>query len=287
MNAEQKQRAMQMLRRFSQANPRTLHADNAAVDMAALLQELIEAQNPEARLVSYSPDGRTCTLDIDGVEHYYDELIDAPEVEPVAWMVKNGFVCSMIYRSKKDADNYAADQQKRHDLSGSLASFCVIPLYTAPPAPIVPDGWRSFLTDVITAAGLLEHGKRDKGLASRIGKFAFDAMLSAQQQEPPANLEPSREQLTQLINGLDRCFVEGSKREFLRVWIRDWTLHKLPPADLVRDAERYRWLLRQAWFQQAADRFDFVDGGLQNRFEQCMDAFADAAIERDKQKGQS
>lgn len=66
-----------------------------------------------------------------------------PESEPVAWMVKNGFVCSMIYRSKKDADNYAADQQKRHDLSGSLASFCVIPLYTAPPAPSVPDGWRA------------------------------------------------------------------------------------------------------------------------------------------------
>lgn len=46
MNAEQKQRAMQMLRRFSQANPRTLHADNAAVDMATLLQELIDAPQP-------------------------------------------------------------------------------------------------------------------------------------------------------------------------------------------------------------------------------------------------
>lgn len=43
MNAEQKQRAAQMLRRFSQANPRTLSADNAAVDMAALLHELIDA----------------------------------------------------------------------------------------------------------------------------------------------------------------------------------------------------------------------------------------------------
>ena len=47
MNAEQKQRAMQRLRRFSQANPRTLAADNAAVDMAALLQELIDTSEPE------------------------------------------------------------------------------------------------------------------------------------------------------------------------------------------------------------------------------------------------
>jgi hypothetical protein len=57
------------------------------------------------------------------------------------------------------------------------------------PAPSVPDGWRPFLTDVITAAGLLEHGKRDKGLAGRIGKFAFDAMRAAPTPaEAPADL---------------------------------------------------------------------------------------------------
>ena len=57
-----------------------------------------------------------------------------------------------------------------------------------------------------------------------------------------------------------------------------------PPADLVRYAARYRWLLNQAWFQQAADRFDFTDGGMQNRFEKCMDEFIDAAM---SEKGQS
>ena len=57
-----------------------------------------------------------------------------------------------------------------------------------------------------------------------------------------------------------------------------------PPADVARDAERYRWLLKQAWFQQAADRFDLPDGGLQNRFEKCMDEFIDAAM---SEKGQS
>lgn len=57
------------------------------------------------------------------------------------------------------------------------------------PAPSVPDGWRPFLTDVITAAGLLEHGKRDKGLAGRIGKFAFAAMRAAPTPaEPPADV---------------------------------------------------------------------------------------------------
>ena len=42
MNAEQKQRALQMLRRFDLAVPMTRQADNAAVAMATLLQELIE-----------------------------------------------------------------------------------------------------------------------------------------------------------------------------------------------------------------------------------------------------
>ena len=44
MNEQQKQLALQILRRFEQANPMTRQADNAAVDMAALLQELIAEQ---------------------------------------------------------------------------------------------------------------------------------------------------------------------------------------------------------------------------------------------------
>lgn len=31
------------------------------------------------------------------------EIANAPEAEPVAWMVKNGFVCSAIYQRQKDA----------------------------------------------------------------------------------------------------------------------------------------------------------------------------------------
>ena len=47
MTPEQKQRAMQMLRRFSQTTPMTRTADNAAVAMAALLQDLVDAPEPE------------------------------------------------------------------------------------------------------------------------------------------------------------------------------------------------------------------------------------------------
>lgn len=51
MNAEQKQRALQMLRRFDLAVPMMRQADNAAVAMAALLQELVDA--PETEPVGY------------------------------------------------------------------------------------------------------------------------------------------------------------------------------------------------------------------------------------------
>lgn len=88
MNEEQKQRALQILRRFEQADLMTRQVDGAAVAMATLLQELVDAKEPE---------------------------------------------------------------------------------------PGVPDWLETtqFLTDVTTAAGLLAHGRRDKGLAQRIGDFAF------------------------------------------------------------------------------------------------------------------
>lgn len=47
-------------------------------------------------------------------------------------------------------------------------------LTSAPPSPALLE--YQFLSDVVTAAGLLRYGKRDRGLAERIGRFAFDKM---------------------------------------------------------------------------------------------------------------
>lgn len=52
----------------------------------------------------------------------------APVQEPVAWMVRNGCADYQLMCSKAQADALAAEMQKRHDLSGSLASFVVCPL---------------------------------------------------------------------------------------------------------------------------------------------------------------
>lgn len=59
------------------------------------------------------------------------ELVDAPEAEPVAWMVygRDG-VWLHVVRYEKDVDEYRA------------RGFKVSPFYTAPPAPSVPDGMK-------------------------------------------------------------------------------------------------------------------------------------------------
>ena len=48
---------------------------------------------------------------------------------PVAYAVKNGVVHFQIWYEKDMAERVASEQQKRHDLSGSIAAFHVVPLY--------------------------------------------------------------------------------------------------------------------------------------------------------------
>lgn len=54
--------------------------------------------------------------------------------------------------------------------------------------------------------------------------------------------------------------------------------------ELERDSARYRWILQQAWFQEAFDRFDPDDGGMQDKFEKCVAEIADAAMEQTKNR---
>jgi len=42
-----------------------------------------------------------------------------------------------------------------------------------------------------------------------------------------SRFEPSLEQLNQILDSLEDCHTLESAREYLRVWIRDWTVHKI------------------------------------------------------------
>ena len=66
----------------------------------------------------------------------------------------------------------------------------------------VPDWLETtrFLTDVTTAAGLLEHGRRDKGLARRIGDFVYKYRMLAAAPAAPEVVRDA-ERFIAIING--------------------------------------------------------------------------------------
>lgn len=209
MNAEQKQRAMQMLRRFSQANPRTLQADNAAVDMSALLHELSDAPEPEpALVVKVEPDychrGHYC----EGSKPYINPL----EV----WKLPVG-----------------------------------TKLYTAPPAPSMPE------LEEYDAGALNDFGGGNVGwwqdyIRSELGR-AYE-FYCGQLSAAPTPAEP--------------------------------------PADPVRDAERFVALINEIVANAASPIVDAMmeHEDVHGAGNTTLDGFRkaiDAAIERDKLKGQS
>ena len=60
-------------------------------------------------------------------------------------------------------------------------------LYTTPPAaPMQPVAFKQFLSDVLTAAGLVTHGKQCKDLGERLGEGAMRYMFNP----PAAQSEP-------------------------------------------------------------------------------------------------
>jgi hypothetical protein len=173
------------------------------------------------------------------------EIANAPEPEPVAHAILLPNGATRIWFSDRDSGElWRAREGVEQELT---------PLYTAPPAPSVPDSKTlQFLTDVLTAAGLLRHGKKDAGLATRIA----DESCRIRQQ----------------------LFTQPEQ-----------------PADLVRDAERYRWLrnwTRGAYGIDSKPAFilphvpTVLDQNIMSgSVAQHLDNAIDAAIERDKMKG--
>jgi hypothetical protein len=86
MNAEQQQRALQMLRRFEQAAPMSPQVDNAAVDMAALLHELIDAPEQPTSVPVLTVE---CEPAYWSRGHYYEGT--KPHIDPTAvWKLPIG-----------------------------------------------------------------------------------------------------------------------------------------------------------------------------------------------------
>jgi hypothetical protein len=238
MNAEQKQRAKDVLTNW------------IADEMAALLQELIDAPEPEPvacnlRMSAYhynfeetgvpSIDRILSAVACAGKAYHHTECWNDETTPyaghvgttPVEWIQNAANDAAKVYAAppapsvpvltvKCEPDYWSGG----HYHEGTMpyidpTAVWKLPigteLYTSPPAnnqseqhlemvnppaPSVPDWLETtrFLTDVTTAAGLLEHGLRDKGLAQRIGDFAYKyRMLAAAPAAPERDQELARD----------------------------------------------------------------------------------------------
>lgn len=73
-----------------------------------------------------------------------------------------------------------------------------------------------------------------KKFATGYAKAALAAAKQAQAEQAQIQIVPTDAQLSQLLDGLDSCYTEQSVEEFLRVWIRDLTVHKLSMAGIEK-----------------------------------------------------
>lgn len=110
------------------------------------------APSEEARLVSYHPDGDTCTLNINGVEMYYDRVDRDTQPAPSVPEVAEGIKAAM----------FAAQAQ---------------------PAPSVPCGWiQRGMAELAAIRNRLDDDTLldDRTLIERIGKAMLAAAPEAQ-----------------------------------------------------------------------------------------------------------
>lgn len=88
--SEREQYAAQEIKRLSQlVKDLTREVDAAYEERAMAYRELAVLRDAhEARLVSYAPDGSSCTLNIAGVEHYFD-AVGKHQGKPVAYLLEH------------------------------------------------------------------------------------------------------------------------------------------------------------------------------------------------------
>ena len=274
MNADQKKRIAHEISNWKNAcNCRAVQLTGDR--MAALLQELADAPevlpatNPSQISSSAEPFGyfkaepfgwTDCAETDDGAIALYTAP-PVSDVEPVAYVTgyNNGYPTIA-------------------PINSALCMAIGTALYSAPPAPSVPDGW----IRAIDEAMVVHHiGIADRADSYEVAKKKLNALLAINSDiardcsEPPADVARDvrlqvESEFAALLPGVTYMDEPDGGSPTVQEQI----------ARMAMDAERYWWLLKQAWFQQAADRFDLPDGGLQNRFEKCMDEFIDAAIER-------
>ena len=227
MNSVQRERAQMILRNWSDVE--------AVEDAKALLQELIDAPETEPFAVIHL-DGSFVHVEfkqpIAGTgkfEVYAPPSV--PEVDPVAKVT--GYYGGYLSISTIDGRVLPAGTA----------------LFTAPPAPSVPDGWK-----------LVPYTPTDEMLEQ--------AAYAVNSRPTPSKYEATATPAIIFWNAMLKYSPES-------------TCIKEPPADLVRDAERYRWLTADHASAETRSDVNNIASSIRVRSYAATSAANDAAIERE------
>jgi hypothetical protein len=153
------------------------------------------------------------TLVREGIDkHRARELADhfaaQPEQGPLGWLDGNDKLAQFMHRDLK------ADHDKR---GSATPREYTIPVYAAPPKQQAEP---AAIIEVFDKDWRLEY------LSLPVGKHK----LYTQQYTyttPPKRKPLTNEQADQIIGGLQTCHLQNSRREFLKVWLRDWAAHNI------------------------------------------------------------
>ena len=260
MTPEQKQRAMQMLRRFSQATPMTRTADNAAVAMAALLQELVDADDKFktsvlAAINAAAPNARH--VEVDGQPVFFsrsgDDITDTHTLTPCPHCGGSGAAedCAPepepfgYFKSEPFGWTDCAETD-----DGAIA------LFAAPPAPSVQDA--ELVTVPRELLGAASYAIKKNLPAPKILEQLRRYVLGGVAAPTPAPSVPDgwRSAIAKEFPLYDEDGLDEDKHCCEWVMLQERKrLHKMlaaaptpaattpaePPADLVRDAEPDIW----------------------------------------------
>jgi len=129
----------------------------------------------------------------------------APVQEPVAWVEPEFW--SYLERSNCGTAYRLPDGERQ-------------PLYTTPPAAVVN---QQLTTEPATP---LQEPPPECQTEAEKRAYAFGWWKALEANRVAPVHEPSRTQTKQIVDGLQRCHHPDSQHEFLRTWVRDWTIHK-------------------------------------------------------------
>jgi len=153
-------------------------------------------------------------LNGDCMAGFLQELVKAPEPEPVAWQVRNGWASVAIFEPVAYVTGVYGGHTTVAPIDAAQVLRVGMALYTAPPAPSVPDGWKLVPVEPTPEPfgyfkaepfGWTDCAETDDGAIA-----LFDAPPAPTPAEAPADVARDAELLRKLKHSIGQAKISGN-----------------------------------------------------------------------------